>query len=178
MKQADGAARNPRWPGWARRVPATLRAAAAAVAVVAGAAAVAGCAQQAAAVGSIQLGTAYVNVPASGSGDITDAYLAIQNNGPADQLISARTSVGGRVTFREPDSATVTAMKTVPDISVPPTSLLRLSPVSDHLLITGAGPMQAGRQITLTLVFAKAGAMSVAADVTNPSSGGSSYFLN
>jgi copper(I)-binding protein len=69
-------------------------------------------------------------------------------------------------------------MKTVPQISVPAASLLRLSPVGDHLLITGAGTMQAGREITLTLVFSRGGAMSVATDVTNPSSGGSSYFLN
>jgi len=159
-------------------VPAAIRAVAAAGALLAGGAAVAGCAQQAAAVGSIELGTAYINIPASGSGDVTDAYLVIRNNGPADQLVSARTSVGGQVTFREPAGATSTAMKTVPDLSIPAGSLLRLSPVGDHLLITGAGPMQAGREITLTLVFANGGAMSIAADVTNPSSGGSSYFLN
>jgi copper(I)-binding protein len=161
-----------------RRVPAAVRAWAAACTLLAGGTAVAGCAQQAAAAASIQLGTAYVNVPASGSGDITDAYMGIQNNGPADRLVSARTSVGGRVTFRVPDGAGSTAMKTVPDISVPAGALLRLSPDGDHLLITGAGPMQAGRQITLTLVFARAGAMSVAAEVTNPATGGASYFLN
>jgi copper(I)-binding protein len=161
-----------------RRLPASVRACAAACALLAGAAAVAGCAEQAAAVGSIQLGTAYVNVPASGSGDVTDAYLGIQNNGPADRLVSVRTSVGGRVTFRVPDGGGSTAMKTVPEIGVPADTLLRLSPDSDHLLITGAGPMQAGRQITLTLVFARAGTMSVAAEVTNPATGGGSYFLN
>jgi copper(I)-binding protein len=159
-------------------VRAAIRAAVAAGAVIAGGAAVAGCAQQAAAVGSIQLGTAYVNIPASGSGDVTDAYLVIRNNGPADRLVSARTSAGGQVTFRLPASTAPVRMKTVPDIGVPANSLLRLSPASDHLLITGAGPMQAGRQITLTLVFAQGGALSVAADVTNPSSGGASYFLN
>jgi copper(I)-binding protein len=38
--------------------------------------------------------------------------------------------------------------------------------------------MKGGTQITLTLVFAKGGTMSVVAAVTNPESGGSSYFLN
>lgn len=178
MKQADWAPRSLLGLVRERRVPAAVRAAALAGALLAGAGAVAGCAQQAAAAGSIQLGTAYVNIPAPGSGDVTDAYLAIQNNGPADRLVSARTSVGGRVTFRVPAGTTPVSMKTVPDIGVPATSLLRLSPDGDHLLITGAGRMQAGRQITLTLVFAEGGAMSVAAEVTNPASGGSSYFLN
>jgi copper(I)-binding protein len=38
--------------------------------------------------------------------------------------------------------------------------------------------MKAGTEITLTLVFAHAGTFSVPAMVTNPQSGGSSYFLN
>jgi len=162
----------------ARRVPAVIRAVVAAGALLAGGGAIAGCAQQAAAAGSIELGTAYVNVPASGSDDTTDAYLAIQNNGPADQLDSVRTSVGGQVTLRAPVVPGSTVMRTVRHISVPGESMLRLSPGGDHLLISGAGPMTAGREITLTLVFAKGGAMSVAAEVTNPATGGSSYFLN
>ena len=92
--------------------------------------------RSAAAAASIQLGTAYVEVPTSGS--TTDAYLVIRNNGPTDQLISARTSVGGRVTFRAPTRPGGTTMKTVPDIGIPADSLLRLSPDGSHLLITGA----------------------------------------
>ena len=163
-------------PPRASRARAAPRAAAVACVLLAGAAALAGCAQQAAAAPSIQLGTAYVEVPTSGG--TTTAYLVIRNNGPADRLTSARTSVGGRVTFREPVRAGGTAMKTVPDIGIPGHSLLRLSPDGSHLLITGAGPMKGGTQITLTLVFAKGGTMSVEAEVTNPESGGSSYFLN
>ncbi len=178
MKQADSAPGSRRGLASARQVPAVVRAAVAAGALIAGGGAVAGCAQQADAVGSIQIGTAYVNVPASGSGDLTDAYLVIRNNGPADRLVSARTSVGGQVMFRAPAGTGSDAMRTVRDIDVPADSMLRLSPDADHLLISGAGPMQAGRQITLTLVFAKGGAMSVAAEVTNPATGGSSYFLN
>ena len=154
---------------------AAVRAAAACV-LLAGAAALAGCAQSAIASPSIQLGTAYVEVPASGGS--TEAYLVIRNNGPADRLTSARTSVGGQVTFREPSRPGGSAMKTVPDIGIPADSLLRLSPDASHLLITGAGPMKGGTQITLTLVFARRGTMSVEAEVTNPQSGGSSYFLN
>jgi periplasmic copper chaperone A len=154
---------------------AAIKAAAAACLLIAGGGALAGCAQNAAAAATIQLGTAYVQVP---SGSTTTAYLVIRNNGPADRLLAARTSDGGRVTFREPVRAGESAMKTVPDIVIPAQTLLRLSPDGSHLLITGAGPMKGGTQITLTLTFAKGGTMSVAAEVTNPESGGSSYFLN
>jgi periplasmic copper chaperone A len=159
----------------AHRRWAAIRAAAAACVLLAGGAALSGCAQKAAAAATIQLGTAYVEVP---SGTTTTAYLVIRNNGPADRLLSARTSVGGRVTFREPVRTGGSAMKTVPDIAIPGDTLLRLSPDGSHLLITGARPMKGGTQITLTLVFAKGGTISVAAEVTNPESGGSSYFLN
>jgi copper(I)-binding protein len=164
-----------RYRGRGRSGAAAAQAAAAACVLLAGGAALAGCAQNAVAAPAIQLGTAYVEVPTSGT---TEAYLVIRNNGPTDQLTSARTSVGGRVTFREPAQAGGTTMKTVPDIAIPADSLLRLSPDGSHLLITGAGPMKGGTQITLTLVFARGGTMTVEAEVTNPESGGSSYFLN
>jgi len=170
-----GAARAPRRPAPAR-LAAAVRAAAVACVLLVGGTALAGCAQKAAAAPSLQLGTAYVLVPSAGG--TTEAYLVIQNKGSADRLTSARTSVGGRVIFRAPVRPGDTTMKTVPDIRIPANALLRLSPDSSHLLITGAGPMKDGTQITLTLVFAQGGAMSVVADVTNPASGGSSYFLN
>jgi copper(I)-binding protein len=138
--------------------------------------AVTGCAQRAAADPSIRLGTAYVEVPTRQ--DITDAYLVIQNNGAADRLISARTSVGGRVTFQAPTRPGSASTRTVRDIAIPSQATVRLVPDGSYLVITGAGPMHAGRQIQLTLVFAKAGAMSVAAEVTNLATGGGSYLSN
>jgi copper(I)-binding protein len=161
-------------PARARKAWAAARAAAAAGVLVVGGSALAGCAQRANAAEPIELGTAYVEVP--GTGNATEAFLVIRNNGHADRLVSAKTSVGGRVVFREP--ADGDTMKTVRDISIPADSLLRLSPDGSHLLITGAGPMKGGSQITLTLVFARGGTLSVEAEVTNPESGGSSYFLN
>jgi copper(I)-binding protein len=176
MRQRQRPPGRPGRPAPARRAWAAARAVAASAVLLAGGSALAGCAQQADAAASIELGTAYVAVP--GSSDVTQAYLVIRNNGPADRLVSARTSVGGRVTFREPSRHGKSAMQTVPDIGIPADSLLRLSPDGSHLVIVGAGPMKGGTQITLTLVFAKGGTMSVEAEVTNPESGGSSYFLN
>ena len=56
--------------------------------------------------------------------------------------------------------------------------MTRLNPISYHLLITGAGTMHDGKDIMLRLTFANAGTVTVIAMVTNPRSGGSSYFLN
>ena len=60
----------------------------------------------------------------------------------------------------------------------PANAMTRLNPVSYHLLITGAGAMHDGKDIMLRLTFANAGTVTIIAMVTNPQSGGSSYFLN
>jgi periplasmic copper chaperone A len=126
---------------------------------------------------SIAATAAYVQQP---TGKATVGYLDIRNNGTADRLVSVTTSVGGTVTFRAPAHPGVSpvAMHTVPDIPVPAHSMLQLVPNNYHLLITGAGPMHDGKDITLRLTFARGGTITVLALVTNPESGGSSYFLN
>ncbi|HEY1644623.1 MAG TPA: copper chaperone PCu(A)C [Streptosporangiaceae bacterium] len=137
----------------------------------------AGCAQRAAAsTPAIELATAYVGQP-QGTAP-TDAYLVIRNNGPADRLISARSSTGGIITLSGPVNGQPTHMQPVPAIRIPAASLTRLAPNSYHLVITGSRPMKAGTDITLTLVFARSGTFRVTAEVTNPQTGGSSYFLN
>lgn len=153
-----------------------LRAAAVAVLLALTAAGAAGCAATAAASAPIQLATAYVAVP--GAPGTTVAYVVIRNNGPADRLVSAHTSAGGRVAFRTPVNTRSAAMRTVPVITIPPHATLSLAPDSYQLLITGAGPLRGGQAITLTLVFAQAGPVSITAQVTNPETGGSSYFSN
>jgi copper(I)-binding protein len=148
-----------------------------AVAVLAGAA-IAGCSRPATqAAPPISLSLAEITVP--NSSGTTDAYVDVQNNGPADQLVAGRVSVGGRVSLRSPATAgDETLMRSVTAIRIPAHSFVRLAPYTSHLLITDSGRMKSGTEITLTLVFAHAGAISVPAMVTNPQTGGSSYFLN
>lgn len=140
-------------------------------------AALAGCAQQSSAAASIQLGTAYLTKPsAQGS---TSAYVTIQNNGAADRLTAVKTSAGGVVTFYGPDRPGDTAMRVLRDIAVPARATLRLIPDGPHLLITHAGRMRSGTEITLTLTFARAGPLSVSAVVNDPeNTGGSTFFVN
>jgi len=166
-----------RTAGWAvrpraSRLPTAARTALAAC-LLAVTAALAGCTQPAAAAAPIQIGTAYVTLPAASG--TTQAYLVIQNNGSADRVTSARTSAGGLVTFRGPAGRGGGTTRTVPDIVIPARETVRLDPDGFHMLITGAHRMRAGTEITLTLIFARAGKMSVGAMVTNPETGGSSY---
>jgi periplasmic copper chaperone A len=127
---------------------------------------------------SIYITSAYVPQPTTPG--TTVAYLAIRNDGQADRLVSVHTSVGGTVELRAPvaGGTGVVVMHTVADIPIPADSLVRLNPDSYHLLITGAGPMHDGKDIWLRLTFADAGTITVLALVTNPETGGSSYFLN
>jgi periplasmic copper chaperone A len=138
---------------------------------------VTGCAS-AGASSSIVIASAYIPQPTTPG--TTVAYLDIRNNGPADQLVSVQTSVGGTVQLRAPVArhASIMTMRTVPDIPIPANSMTLLNPDSFHLLITGAGTMHDGKDITLRLTFAKAGTVTILAMVTNPETGGSSYFLN
>jgi periplasmic copper chaperone A len=123
-------------------------------------------------------GNAYIAVPVTPG--TTDAYLEIRNNGAADELVSARLSVAGTISLRAPVTrgTSVMSMRSVSDIPIPADSTVHLAPNGYHLLITGATDLQSGKAITLKLTFAHAGTIDVIALVTNPETGGSSYFLN
>lgn len=128
--------------------------------------------------GPVGAGNAYIPVPISHG--TTDIYLEIRNNGAADELLSARLSTEGSVSLRAPvtKGTEVMSMRSVGDIAIPAHSTVHLAPNSYHLLVTGADNLRSGKAITLKLTFAHAGTISVIALVTDPQSGGSSYFLN
>jgi copper(I)-binding protein len=147
------------WPRRARQA----RAVAAGLTAVA-ALGVTGCAARAAATAPIEAGTAYVPAPEAGA---------------ADRLLSARTSAGGQVTFLAPVAPGGSAMRAVRTIAVQAHSTLAMVPDSYHLEITGLEPMHSGTDITLTLVFAHAGPVSVVSQIADPAAGGgSTYFAN
>jgi copper(I)-binding protein len=132
--------------------------------------------------GSAKIATNSAYIPQPTTPGTTVAYMDIRNNGKtADRLVAATTSVGGQVSFLAPDgmsSSGTMIMKTVQDISIASQAIVRMNPNSFRLRITGAGKMQGGKDIIITLRFAHAGKVTVVALVTNPSTGGGSYFLN
>jgi periplasmic copper chaperone A len=130
---------------------------AAAMAAVAG---LSGCAAGAGASPSIELSTAYVPVPQTPGATV--AYVVIRNNGA----------------FRVARGPGASVIGTITSVRIPAHTTMAMRPNGVYMLITGAGPMRGGKDITLTLRFAHAGQVSVVAQVTNPDSGGSSYFLN
>jgi copper(I)-binding protein len=126
--------------------------------------------------GSIAATAAFIQLP---TGKTTVGYLDIRNNGTAeDQLVSVSTSAGGTVALRAPASGGVTpvVMHTVSSIDIPAGTLLQLVPNSYHLLITGAGPLRDGKDITLRLTFAHAGTVTVLALVIDPGRSAGGYF--
>lgn len=160
--------------GPARRAAWAARSVLAGCLAVLATAGLAGCYARASAAPAISLSTAFVPQPTAGR---TVGYLIIRNNGHRDRLVSARTSAGGRVTFAAPVRAGSSSVHPVASIPIPADSVVRLNPDGLRLLITGTSGLHGGKDVTLTLTFAHAGALSVTAQVTNPQTGGSS-FLN
>jgi copper(I)-binding protein len=160
----------------ARRAPATAWAVAASIAI-ATALVLSGCgAQRPPAAVHITLSSAYLPVPQAGT---TVAYVIISNGGgTADRLVAARISVGGHVALRGPAGPDGAGMHTISAIPIPAHSTVALKPDGFHLLITSTGRIHGSRDIRLTLVFARAGPVSVLAQPTNPQTGGSTILFN
>jgi len=138
------------------------------------AAGLAGCSGAQASSVPIKVASAYVLQ--STSAGVTDGYLVIQNAGSVDRLLAVRSSAGGTIIPRGPIAPGTTAVQTVSALRIPGHSLVRLDPGDIHLVVTGSRPMRQGTNVTLTLVFARAGIIKVAAEVTNPQTGGNTYF--
>lgn len=167
-----GAARGPRTARTRRCGTAGWAGAIACLIAVAGAG-LASCSRPDVVAAPITLGSAFVIVP-SGPGAI-NAYLVIQNSGSTDRLVAVRTSAGGNVAMSGPAGPGQSAIRTVSAISIPGHAMVRLDPADIHLVITRSGPIRVNTNITLTLVFARAGTVRVAAQVANPQTGNSSY---
>ena len=156
-----------------------LAAVALGAAALAGTLGTAGCATSAIAGQSaaVQAATAYVPVPVTPG--LTSAYLVIRNfTSRPDSLVAVHTSAGGRVIFRVPAGGV--QMRSVPAISLPANTTVRLVPDGPHLVISGIGHLQNGKVIMLTLTFRHASPVRVPALVTDPSksNGNTNYSMN
>ena len=98
-------------------------------------------------------------------------YLVIKNTGSADdQLISASADFAGMVMLHKSvvDSNNVATMQEVQSIDIPAGQTVTLQPGGFHIMFMNLKTTpQVGTKITLTLVFQKAGTITVQADVTS-----------
>lgn len=155
------------------RVPrAGVRAVCVAVAAVA-AVALSGCRSPATALTApISVDSAYIPQPTTPG--TAQVYLDIRNNGSANRLTAVHTSVGGRVAFVvEHDVRDGRPVATrEPFVPLPAHTTVHMDPGGLFLLLTGAGPIRAGRDVELRLRFAHSSPVPVTAVVSNPSSNG------
>lgn len=135
--------------------------------------AVTGCAQHRAAVAPIKIASAYL-MQSTGASSVA-AYLVIANSGPPDRLLRVRSSAGGQVLMVGPGGRDLSAASALSELNVPGHSLTRLDPSGYHLEIVRSGRLHQGAGVTLTLVFAHAGAMRVPAQVNNLASSNGGY---
>ncbi len=98
-------------------------------------------------------------------------YLIIKNTGSADdQLLSASADFAGMVMLHKSvvDSNNVATMQEVQSIDIPAGQTVTLQPGGFHIMFMNLKTTpQVGSKIILTLVFQKAGTISVQADVTS-----------
>jgi len=96
-------------------------------------------------------------------------YLIIKNTGSADdQLISASADFAGMVMLHKSvvDSNNVATMQEVQSIDIPAGQTVTLQPGGFHIMFMNLkSTPQVGTKIALTLVFQKAGTITVQADV-------------
>lgn len=104
-----------------------------------------------------------------GSAKVGGGYLTITNNGSAaDRLVSATSDVADKVELHEMSMSNgVMSMRPVDGgLAIEPGKSVSLAPGGFHLMLLGLkAPLLQGKQVPLTLTFAKAGSVKVSLDV-------------
>jgi len=100
---------------------------------------------------------------AAGAGGQGAGFITIRNAGGADRLLSASTPAAGRTELhtmlRDGD---VMRMRAVDAIAVPANGAVTLAPGGLHIMLIGlTRPLAVGEAVPLTLVFERAGAVTV-----------------
>jgi len=99
------------------------------------------------------------------------AYLTIRNlSGRADELTGASSPAASRVALTRPRRAGAgqAGRAALAGLTIPAHGTVTLSPFGPDLTLTGTGRLRAGQRVPLTLVFRRAGRLTVEAAVTAP----------
>jgi len=97
---------------------------------------------------------AWVRLPATGSTN-SAAYMTINNHASTDLVLTeVRSSKFGRIEIHRTQMvAGVMQMRTIPELSIPPSGQLELQPGGSHLmLMESTSPITEGERIPLTLL--------------------------
>jgi len=100
---------------------------------------------------------------AAGAGGQGAGFITIRNSGAADRLLSATSPAAGRTELhtmiRDGD---VMRMRQVEGIALPAGEAVTLAPGGLHIMLIGlTRPLAVGETVPITLVFERAGAVTV-----------------
>jgi copper(I)-binding protein len=110
---------------------------------------------------------AWIRVPA-GPDQPAAAYLTIANAGSQpDVLTSVSSPSAATCELHETtmDTAGMAGMHMIDKLEIPAGESVRLEPGGYHLMMTGVGAMTVGSMVELNLMFQRAGAVKVMAEV-------------
>ena len=118
-------------------------------------------------IGEVVVTSAWARATPPGA-SVGAAYVTLHNGGGADdRLLSAASPAARRVAphlTREENG--VAAMRPLGDLVVPAGGTLEMKPGATHLMLMGlAAPLKEGDSVPLTLVFEKAGAVTIPLEV-------------
>ena len=117
--------------------------------------------------GALSLEDAWARASIGGS-TVSAVYLVVANRGEAaDRLLGAETGRAGHAAIhRSVVEEGVVKMRRVDAVEVLPGEAVRLEPGGLHLMLMGvASPLEAGESISLTLVFERAGKLTLSVPV-------------
>lgn len=120
-------------------------------------------------IGSLTISAAYVPEPASP--DIAAAYITVHNAGKVtDTLVRASSPAGKAMSLhRDVTSGGTEGMVPLRSIPIPPGRTVAMKPGGEHLMIEHPKPgLRRGGQLQLTLVFARAGRLTMQVPITSP----------
>ncbi|HUC27567.1 MAG TPA: copper chaperone PCu(A)C [Streptosporangiaceae bacterium] len=95
-------------------------------------------------------------------------YLTMVNFSGADRLVSVTTSAAQRVEFVRRQGTAQGPGQQLTSISIPARATVNLNPFTTDVVLVDPVPMTAGGTVRITLRFAGAGRVTVAAAVTPP----------
>ena len=96
--------------------------------------------------------------------DVAGGYMTVVNNGESERLVSASSAVAGSVEIHaiRVKGPVLEMRKLDAGLVIPPANQQVLKPRGYHLLMSGlASPLAAGSNLPITLVFEKAGSVTV-----------------